>query len=136
EEKLIPEFKANLSEEQYDLLSNVKNIVGNLFPNLSFLISHTEIKGKPISNSSIRMWNPISHNKMEVITWFFVEKNASESWKERSKESFVLTFSPSGIFEQDDTEVFTDITASGSGLIPQQMGMHHSLKMGLNRKPI
>lgn len=136
EEELIPEFKANLSEEQYDLLSNMKNIVGNLFPNLSFLISHTEVKGKPISNSSIRMWNPISHNKMEVITWFFVEKNASDSWKERSKEAFILTFSPSGIFEQDDTEVFTDITASGSGLIPQQMGMHHTLRMGLNRNPI
>jgi hypothetical protein len=43
---------------------------------------------------------------MEVITWLLVEKDAPEEWKKRSRESFILTFSPSGIFEQDDTEVF------------------------------
>ncbi|SDH84415.1 aromatic ring-hydroxylating oxygenase subunit alpha [Alteribacillus bidgolensis] len=135
EEHLVPEFKRNLSDEQFDVLSNIKNINGTLFPNLSFLISHTEIKGKLISNTSVRLWNPIGHDKMEVITWFFVEKEASADWKERSRESFILTFSPSGIFEQDDTEVFTDITNVGRGLVPQQKALHYTLKMGMNRTP-
>ena len=114
-EELKDEFKSNLSEEQYEVLSNLKNMIGNVFPNLSFLISHTKIKDQFISNTSIRMWRPIGHNKMEVIAWMLVEKNASQDWKDRSRDSFILTFSPSGIFEQDDTEVFTDITEAAQG---------------------
>jgi hypothetical protein len=73
---------------------------------------------------------------MEVITWFLVEKNAPEDWKRRSRESFILTFSPSGIFEQDDTEVFTDITAAASGTMPLVKQLTFNYTMGLHRKPV
>ncbi|QQK74450.1 aromatic ring-hydroxylating dioxygenase subunit alpha [Salicibibacter cibarius] len=135
-EELIPEYKRNLNEEQFDLLSNIKNMIGTIFPNLSILVSHTEIKGKLISNTSVRLWRPISVDKMEVITWFFVEKNASDDWKERSRESFILTFSPSGIFEQDDTEVFTDITEMASGYIPYAKNFNYNYTMGMHREPV
>ena len=135
-EELIPEFKENLTKEQFEVLKDLKNILGTVFPHLSFLISHTEVKGKPISNTSIRLWKPLSHDKMEVITWLLVEKNAPEDWKKRSRESFVLTFSPSGIFEQDDTEVFTDITELAQGYLPYQKNFHYNYTMGMHRKPV
>ncbi|WP_209123416.1 aromatic ring-hydroxylating dioxygenase subunit alpha [Alkalihalobacillus sp. BA299] len=135
-EELIPEYKENLSPEQFEIISNLKNTNGNLFPNLSFLVSHTEIKGQHISNTSLRQWRPVGPDKMEVITWFLVEKHASEDWKRRSRESFVLTFSPSGIFEQDDTEVFTDITAAAKGILPQIREMNLNYTMGLHREPL
>ncbi|KAA9015964.1 aromatic ring-hydroxylating dioxygenase subunit alpha [Niallia endozanthoxylica] len=135
-EELIPEFKSNLTDEQFDVMANLKNMIGNIFPNLSFLISHTKIKGKLISNTSIRLWRPIGPDKMEVIAWFLVEKNASEDWKQRSRESFVLTFSPSGIFEQDDTEVFTDITAVATGAMPLQKNIMYNYTMGMHRQPV
>lgn len=135
-EDLIPEYKANLSPEQFELMSNVKNLIGNIFPNLSFLISHTMVKGKLISNTSMRLWRPISKDQMEVISWFLVEKNASEDWKQRSRESYILTFSPSGIFEQDDTEVFTDITAAAAGPMPYRKNLTYNYTMGLHREPL
>lgn len=135
-EELIPEFKKNLTPEQFEILSNVKNIVGTVFPNLSFLISHTKIKDQLISNTSLRLWRPIAADKIEVITWFFVEKNASEDWKRRSREAFVLTFSASGIFEQDDTEVFTDITDVVSGQMPFAKNINFTYVMGMHREPV
>lgn len=135
-EELKEEFKSNLTEDQYAVLSDMKNMIGNVFPNLSFLISHTEIKGQPISNTSIRMWRPIGVNKMEVTAWMLVEKNAPQEWKDRSRDAFILTFSPSGIFEQDDTEVFTDITMTASGSMPFQKNLTYNYTMGLQREPI
>ncbi|MDQ0269828.1 aromatic ring-hydroxylating dioxygenase subunit alpha [Cytobacillus purgationiresistens] len=135
-EELKNEFKANLSEEQYEVLSSLKNMIGNIFPHLSFLISHTKVKGQLISNTSVRLWRPIDADKMEVIAWFLVEKNAPEDWKRRSRESFVLTFSPSGIFEQDDTEVFTDITAAAKGHMPAMKGLTYNYTMGMHREPV
>jgi len=135
-EELKSEYKNNLSEEQYDVLENLKNFIGNVFPNMSLLVSHTEVKGKMVSNTSIRMWKPISHNKMEVISWFLVEENASQDWIKRSKEAFVLTFSPSGIFEQDDTEVFTDITEIAEGEVSYQKDYMNNYTMGMHRNPV
>lgn len=135
-EELKEEYRSNLSDEQYEVLSNLKNMIGNIFPNLSFLISHTKVKGQLISNTSMRLWRPVGVDKMEVITWFLVEKNASYDWKKRSRESFILTFSPSGIFEQDDTEVFTDITAAARGTMPLQKQLTFNYTMGLHRKPV
>lgn len=135
-EELKPEYQSNLSEEQFDVLSNLKNMIGNIFPNLSFLISHTKVKGQLISNTTIRMWRPVGVDKMEVIAWFLVEKNASEDWKKRSRDSFILTFSPSGIFEQDDTEVFTDITAAASGAMPIMKELTYNYTMGLHRETV
>ncbi|WP_231571406.1 aromatic ring-hydroxylating dioxygenase subunit alpha [Gordoniibacillus kamchatkensis] len=134
-EELRDEYKANLSPEQYELLGSLKNLIGTVFPNLSFLVSHTKVKGQLISNTSIRLWRPISHDKMEVITWLLVEKRASEDWKRRSREAFVFTFSPSGIFEQDDTEVFTDITAAAAGSLPFKKNFTYNYTMGLHREP-
>lgn len=135
-EELIDEYKANLTEEQFEVLSTLKNMIGNIFPHLSFLISHTKVKGQLISNTTVRLWRPIDHDKMEVIAWFLVEKNASEDWKRRSRESFVLTFSPSGIFEQDDTEVFTDITAAAKGPMPVMKQLTYNYTMGMHREPV
>ncbi|MFS0575789.1 aromatic ring-hydroxylating dioxygenase subunit alpha [Sporosarcina sp. 179-K 3D1 HS] len=135
-EDLKEEFKSNLTEDQYDVLSNMKNMIGNVFPNLSFLISHTEIKGQPISNTSVRMWRPIGVGKMEVTAWMLVEKNAPQEWKDRSRDAFILTFSPSGIFEQDDTEVFTDITLAALGKMPFQKNLTYNYTMGLQRETV
>jgi phenylpropionate dioxygenase-like ring-hydroxylating dioxygenase large terminal subunit len=134
--ELIDEYKANLTPEQFDLLSNLKNLIGTLFPNMSFLVSHTKVKGQLISNTTVRLWKPIAPDKMEVMTWFLVEKNASEDWKRRSREAYVLTFSPSGIFEQDDTEVFTDITAASSGVMPFVKQLTFNYTMGMHREQV
>jgi phenylpropionate dioxygenase-like ring-hydroxylating dioxygenase large terminal subunit len=133
-EELKDEYKKNLTPEQYELMSNIKNFIGTLFPNLSILISHTKIKDQLISNTTMRLWKPVGPDKMEVMTWFLVEKNATEDWKQRSREAYVLTFSPSGIFEQDDTEVFTDITAAASGTMPFTKQLTYNYTMGMHRE--
>ncbi|MFD2368681.1 aromatic ring-hydroxylating dioxygenase subunit alpha [Brevibacillus sp. GCM10020057] len=135
-EELKDEYKAHLTPEQFELISNMKNLIGTLFPNLSFLVSHTKVKGQLVSNTTMRLWKPVGPDKMEVMTWFLVEKNASEDWKYRSREAYILTFSPSGIFEQDDTEVFTDITAAASGVMPFAKKLTLNYTMGMHREPV
>jgi len=135
-EELKGEYRAHLTPEQYELMSNLKNMIGTLFPNLSLLVSHTKVKGQLVSNTSMRLWKPVGPDKMEVMTWFLVEKNASDDWKHRSREAFILTFSPSGIFEQDDTEVFTDITAAASGVMPFAKQLAYNYTMGMHREPV
>lgn len=133
---LMDEYKANLSDAQFEMMSNLKNLIGTIFPNLSLLISHTKIKDQLISNTTMRLWKPVGPDKMEVMTWFLVEKRATEDWKERSREAYILTFSPSGIFEQDDTEVFTDITAAASGTMPYTKELTYNYTMGMHREPL
>lgn len=135
-EELIPEFKQRLSPEQFDILCKMKNAIGNVFPNLMFLISSTDFKGKPISNTTIRLWRPIGPGKTEIVWWVLVEKNAPQEWKERSRQVAVLTFSSSGIFEQDDTENWIDITDNSKGLLHLQDNFSYQYLAGLDAEPV
>jgi hypothetical protein len=49
----------------------------------------------------------------EIWSWYFVEKEASEDWKDKVRKSGVRTFAAGGTFDQDDAEVWA---ASGLSL--------------------
>lgn len=133
---LIPEFKERLQPTQYAVLEKMKNMIGNVFPNLSFLISSTDFKGEVVSNTTLRLWLPKGPDKIEIYAWLLVERNAPESWKQLSRQSSVFTFSPSGIFEQDDTENFVDITSNASGFLPLSKDIAFTYLSGVNAKSV
>ena len=96
---------------------------GTIFPNLSFLsAASVEARDKPpVPYFTLRVWQPIAPDAIEVWSWCLIEKDASEPVKRASYESYVLSFGSSGLLEQDDTENWTSITsAAGSRLSRNQ----------------
>lgn len=113
---MMDEYRANLTEEQFETLKNMRNMHASIFPNLSFLVPTAKIEGEMISVLTLRIWLPKGPDKIEVQSFFMVEKNASKEWKRKSRQAYVLTFGSSGIFEQDDTENWADVTENVKAL--------------------
>jgi phenylpropionate dioxygenase-like ring-hydroxylating dioxygenase large terminal subunit len=132
-QELMEDYARNLTPEQFAVLKRTRNLHATVFPNLSFLISALNVDGKPLSIVTLRQWIPKGPEKLEIWSWFLVEKNASEEWKERSRRAYILTFGSSGMFEQDDTENWSDITETARGLSLHRKASY-DLKMGLNRQ--
>src|SRR5205823_8333508 len=110
------------------------NMHCTIFPNLSFLISSARIGGKLVSHTNMKLWLPKGPGRMEVLSWGLVEKAAPPDWKERSAQHYVLTFGPSGIFDQDDSETWMDITRNCAAPAARQQQLLYL--QGLDRKPV
>jgi phenylpropionate dioxygenase-like ring-hydroxylating dioxygenase large terminal subunit len=97
---------------------------GTIFPNFSFL---TGVK-------TMRVWHPRGPGEMEVWAWVLVDKDAPPEVKEAHRVGVSRTFSPAGIFEQDDGENWAEIQRilSGSqarrGRLNVQMGKGHEFE--------
>jgi phenylpropionate dioxygenase-like ring-hydroxylating dioxygenase large terminal subunit len=108
--ELIELFRENLGAEQWDVLRQVRNVNATVFPNLSFLISSMTLDGEVVSHTTMRTWVPQAPGRIVIYSWCLVERDAPDAWKERSRRAHILSFGPSGMFEQDDSENWTDIT--------------------------
>jgi phenylpropionate dioxygenase-like ring-hydroxylating dioxygenase large terminal subunit len=133
EPSVVPTFGERLSAEQFDVLRQIKNMHCTVFPNLSFLISSARIDGRLISHTDMKVWVPKGPGRLEVLSWGLVEKAAPTEWKERSAQHYVLTFGPSGIFDQDDSETWMDITRNCAA--PAARRVQFFYLQGLGRAP-
>jgi PAH dioxygenase large subunit len=102
---------------------------GTVFPNLSFLAAATvTAKDKPpVPYFTLRVWQPISHDSIEVWSWLLIDKSAPEALKKASYESYVLSFGSSGLLEQDDTENWTSITRSARGRMASNLQLSYAM---------
>lgn len=93
------------SDEQMELMrSPIGPILnGALFPTFSFLNDPALAdRGEYVPFTYIRVVNPISPTKCEVFTWHVVERDAPEEFKQKSYQSYLLSFGASGTLTQDD----------------------------------
>jgi hypothetical protein len=70
---------------------------------------------------------------MEVLSWGLVEKAAPPEWKARSSQHYVLTFGPSGIFDQDDSETWIDITRNAGTPAARDLAFYYVQGLGRAR---
>ena len=95
-------------------------IVGNIFPNFSFLRS---------SARTFRVWQPRGPGKIELWSWVYTDKAAPDHVKKAIRLAAIRANSPSGTFEQDDVEIWQDCTHMARGVVSQR---HHlNMQMGL-----
>ena len=130
------EIERHLNEGQLETISNLAGSVGNLFPNLSFLTVSKHPpeewggpEGELVPFLTIRQWQPLGANKMEVWSWCLVDKNGPRWWKEASRECYLRTFGMAGMFEQDDMENWGDITQALGGPVAQRLWLQYQLGM-------
>ena len=95
-----------------------------VFPNFSYL---------PV-NGSIRIWHPKGPDKMEVWAWTVVDKSWPEEVKEAQRLYNLRTFGPSGIFEQDDGENWSEVQAISHGFITNGVPLNYQMGMGSERE--
>jgi 3-phenylpropionate/trans-cinnamate dioxygenase subunit alpha len=84
-----------------------------IFPNFSWLTGR----------QTLRVWHPKGPNETEVWTWTLVNRDCPDELKKQQRRNSVQTFGPSGIFEQDDAENWSQCTATMRGYIGRQLAM-------------
>ncbi len=95
---LIEDYYQSVHAETLERLGPVRARVvlsnGTIFPNFSILPS----------NFSIRIAHPRGPGKMEVWSWCIVDKAAPPEVKDAIRRSYLRSFGPGGLLEQDDGE--------------------------------
>jgi 3-phenylpropionate/trans-cinnamate dioxygenase subunit alpha len=94
-----------------------------VFPNFSYL---------PV-NGSIRVWHPKGPDRMEVWVWTIVDKSMPEDVREAQRLYNLRTFGPSGIFEQDDGENWSEVQAISHGFVTNSVPLNYQMGMGSER---
>ena len=135
--ELETEIAQHLSADQQAVFGQVRNFHGNVFPNLSFLIpTLPPFEGQMVTSTTIRLWQPLAPDKIEIYSWWLVEKNAPAWWKDLGRTSYIQTFGTSGMFEQDDTENWEAQTRNATALLGLSGEFTLNLQMGSHRQPI
>jgi 3-phenylpropionate/trans-cinnamate dioxygenase alpha subunit len=95
-----------------------------VFPSFSYL---------PI-NGSIRVWHPKGPNKIEVWAWILVDKSMPDEVKDAQRLYNLRTFGPSGIFEADDGENWSEIQAISGGFVTNKVPLNFQMGIGSERE--
>jgi hypothetical protein len=131
-EELVPMVERNLEAAQLDAIRKCVVVHGNLFPNLSFVTSFgAGDPDDPLGGFvNVRLWQPTAAGKSEIWSWFMVDSEASQEYKDFSRRAYVRTHGVSGTFDQDDLEVWTNITATSRGEIARESEFNYVIGIG------
>lgn len=138
---IAPEEVQNLHQESLDrkqlelLEKSGPPGPGGLIPNAGF--SNNVGMPEPdlrVPFTYLRALRPLDAQTVEALTWFVVEKDAPETYKENSYQAFLLNFGTSGIVRQDDVEIWTKITDAIQGERAQKLDLNYEI--GLGEDPI
>jgi nitrite reductase/ring-hydroxylating ferredoxin subunit len=128
---IVQALQARLSADQLAVLRPTVFMHGTVFPNFSFL--HVSLskdhKSPPAPMLTFRVWQPIDANRMEMWSWCLVDRDGSAEYRQAAYETYVHTFGTSGVFEQDDAEIWSSATRALSG----QFGRGHHLNYQMGR---
>lgn len=94
----------------------------NIFPNFSFL-----------GNGTMRVGHPRGPNEMEIWAWTFVPVEAPDELKEEIRTHVLRTFSPGGLFEQDDAENWLEEQRILRGYVARQNPLAYRSQLGRTR---
>lgn len=122
--EMIDQLRTDLKEERAGddwLLTPLG--VGTIFPNLSF-VDGARFK-------TLRVWHPRGPNKTEIYSWCVVDRDASDAVKEDAKRQYLLAFGPTGMFELDDAEMWSETSRGMSGFKSRSdRPLNYSLGLG------
>ncbi|MGE4409919.1 MAG: ring-hydroxylating oxygenase subunit alpha [Sphingomonadales bacterium] len=133
-EELIETFNtSSITEDQLQASRMARVVVGNVFPNLTFIaLPVSEDSSKPpVAAITVRVWQPKGPDHVEVWNWFFVYKNATPEQKQRSYSAGLGTFSMAGLFEMDDSEPWATISKTGSSVAAELLDFKLNYQRGL-----
>jgi len=122
--KVQAEARQRLNPAQSELLDTV--CVGTIFPNCSLLSFAGFL--------TVRLWQPRGPERLEVWSWGLVEREAPPAVVELARKMQILTFSPSGIFEQDDGEMWGECVEAMGGFYRRRFPLNYQMGAGRGRR--
>ena len=133
---LVPLYERTLSAAQFDLLRRNVVTVGNVFPHLAWIQPALDVErnGHPVAGGSLRLWQPLGPDSMELTAWYLAEREASDEWKQKVLEAGVRAFGMSGVFEEDDVDIWASVSEACRGSIAGRG--EASFETALNFQPV
>lgn len=136
-EEVLRSMERTLTEEQRDAIESITVMHGNVFPNFSFVDAIFTTTGDPdippVSFLNVRVWQPSGAQTTELWSWVLVPKEAPQWWREASRVTFIRSHGVAGTFDQDDVEVWTNITAANRGPIAQREDFNYEIGLQFER---
>ncbi|WP_035295329.1 aromatic ring-hydroxylating oxygenase subunit alpha [Brevibacillus thermoruber] len=136
-QEMWPMFERNLNADQLKVFAKTTVFVGSIYPNLSFNSPVHGSEGHLHNYLNVRLWRPLGPEKIEIWSWFLIDKAASEAYKEAAYKGYVGSFGPSGTLEQDDTEIWARIVHASKGHMARSKDLSYNnllnYLMGLER---
>jgi PAH dioxygenase large subunit len=136
EEMLARAEQSYPTREQFEVARETRIMLGTVFPNFS---AHNPIR-RPhhhyeghVPMLTFRVWNPLGPGKIEIYSWFLVERDAPEQFKRDSALSYLRSFGSSGTFEQDDAEIWTLITRNAGSSLGRTIRINYQMGGQLER---
>lgn len=119
----IKQIRAHLAEQNGDYINKIVPLGHmTIFPNFSALDT--------LRFRTFRVWNPVGPEKMQVHTWAIFDKALPDEIKQSIRQQYIFTFGPSGVFEQEDGENWSQSTRSTRGWIARQYDLNYSMGAG------
>jgi phenylpropionate dioxygenase-like ring-hydroxylating dioxygenase large terminal subunit len=131
--ELRAKFDDHLEPAQAGIAREHGISAGTVWPNFHWLQLPTsgDMESEPVPFLNFRIHQPLSPTRTRMWSWIAVDRDASEEHRRESYETYVRTFGPSGIFDQDDMENWEDCTRASIGPAARRYTLNH--RMGLNR---
>jgi len=114
---LVPYYQKMLNPGQLEAMRNLRVVVGNVFPNLSFIETQA---GQGEKSMILRQWRPISGSETEILSWSLAEREASAEYKARVLPNGYRNFGAAGVFEQDDMALWPSAVEASQNPIADQ----------------
>jgi len=95
-------------------------IAGNIFPNCSWVPG----------SFTIRSYHPRGPRQMEVWSYCIVDKGAPPEVKAAMRREYTQRFGPSGMFEQDDGENWSQVSASSRSSLARTLEFNYQMGLG------
>jgi phenylpropionate dioxygenase-like ring-hydroxylating dioxygenase large terminal subunit len=124
--EMLPQLKRHLTPEQLALLVDQPPQVGGMFPNILVgFIYAPQPNGEILGLMTLHAYVPKGPDKLEFVNWLFVEKDAPEELKERTRKASIAMFGTSGMVEQDDSDTWPHQSRSARGPMGRQMTLKY-----------
>lgn len=133
-QEIVDTFKLDhLEPKGLEIVRDSKEMLGNIFPNSSFLLMTVtpERDLPPVPFISMRQWRPKGPDQIEIWNWFLMFKNSPQAFKEASYRAGSATFSLAGIFEMDDSMTWETITQTAGNRFAKD-NLKLNFQMGMN----
>lgn len=138
--EMIERMQATWTPQQMDLVGAGRFMVSasTLFPNLSLVHNWPQVnsEGLIVPFISLRLWQPVGPTETEVLSWFVVDSQAPDWFKEASNRAYLLCFGSSGMFEQDDVENWTSITSMSRGYLSRTVLLDSTMGLAAGRAEV
>jgi Ring hydroxylating alpha subunit (catalytic domain) len=114
---LEPLYAKTLAPAQAAALRRLRVVVGNVFPNFSFIESTVGVGQKAVI---IRLWQPLGATEMEILSWVLAEREASAEYKQHALNAGFRLFGVAGVFEQDDLTIWASAMAASDNPVARR----------------